>query len=139
MSNAKPFEVKISLSPYAVSSLLCAALEGGSNYWYEIVEYEFPEGITLDDFRKGGRFADPEWYWHPAQIIPLQEGCSVVITDIEDDTERWRLNRAAITRGIVTMSQKYPRHWKNVGTSEEDAETGDVFLQCCLLGEIVYG
>jgi len=37
------------------------------------------------------------------------------------------------------MAEKYPRHFANFAQEAEDAETGDVFIQCCVLGEIVYG
>jgi len=37
------------------------------------------------------------------------------------------------------MAEKYPRHFHNFLEENDDAETGDVFIQCCLFGEIVYG
>jgi len=122
--------------------LLCSALEGGSNYWYMHVRNEFPPGVTYADFREGGRLTLAE-YWHPLELIPFVEGCAIFITteaagDEGDTTER-RLDRAALLRGIEIMAAKYPRHFANVVSENDDAETGDVFLQCCLFGEIVYG
>ena len=37
------------------------------------------------------------------------------------------------------MADKFPRHFANILNENDDAETGDVFLQCCLWGDIVYG
>jgi pimeloyl-ACP methyl ester carboxylesterase len=37
------------------------------------------------------------------------------------------------------MPQVAPEHWADFLTENEDAETGDVFVQLCLLGEVVYG
>ena len=130
------------ISDDRLRGLLCSALEGGSNYWYMHVRNEFPPGVTYADFRKGGRFTLAE-YWHPLELIPFIEGCAVIITteaagDEGDNTER-RLDRAALLRGIEIMAEKYPRHFANVVSENDDAETGDVFLQCCLFGEIVYG
>jgi hypothetical protein len=32
-----------------------------------------------------------------------------------------------------------PRHFADVLNENDDAGTGDVFLQCCLFGEIIFG
>lgn len=37
------------------------------------------------------------------------------------------------------MPVKYPRHWADVLAENDDATTGDVFLQCCLFGECIFG
>lgn len=37
------------------------------------------------------------------------------------------------------MAEKWPRHFGNFISENEDAETGDVFIQLALLGDIVYG
>jgi hypothetical protein len=37
------------------------------------------------------------------------------------------------------MVEKYPRHYADFKDGDEDASTGDVFLQCCIFGEVVYG
>jgi len=123
--------------------LLTGAFEGGSNYWYMIEEYKFPEGVTYADFREGGRFTDPEDYWHPATIIPFHKGCAVVISDREadpdNDKERWTLDRPALIRGWNVMRDKFPRHYADAISENDDADTADVYLQCCLFGDLVYG
>lgn len=133
---------KVRVSDEALRGLLCSALEGGSNYWYMHTRSEFADGLRYDDFREGGKCALAE-YWHPLELIPFVEGCALIITteaagDEGDKTER-RLDRAALLRGIQIMAEKYPRHFANVQTEDYDAETGDVYLQCCLFDEIVYG
>jgi hypothetical protein len=37
------------------------------------------------------------------------------------------------------MQEQYPRHFSNFISENYDAETGDVFLQCCLLGKVKFG
>lgn len=44
-----------------------------------------------------------------------------------------------VGRGLQVMAEKYPRHFGNLISDNDDAETGDVLLQCSVLGEIVYG
>lgn len=132
----------IQVSDEKLRGLLCSAFEGGSNYWYMHTRNEFPPGVNYSDFREGGRFTLAE-YWHPLELIPFVDGCALIITTeaagADGDKTEYRLDRAALARGINVMALKYPRHFANVTTENADAETGDVFLQCCLFGEIVYG
>lgn len=49
------------------------------------------------------------------------------------------LTRKKLLKGLGVMAQKYPRHYGNWLAGQDDAETGDVFIQCALFGEIVFG
>jgi len=46
---------------------------------------------------------------------------------------------AEILSGFQIMAEKYPRHWNDFFIENEDSITADVWLQCVVLGEIVYG
>ena len=109
-----------------VQDLLCCALEGGSNYWYVITAYNYPEGHTRGDFE------------FPHLELPFRGG-SLSIADREDGEHLGVLDREACERGLQVMAEKYPQHYADFISENEDADTGDVFLQCALLGEIVYG
>ena len=127
------FEAKINVDPKRIADLLVCAFEGGSNYWYMIVDYIEPPGEV---FKSTG----DQVFKHCD--YPLSEGGGVVIKDIEDDDEdakTYTLNIETIKRGLAIMSAKYPNHFADFMNENDDAETGDVFLQCCLFGEIVYG
>lgn len=149
MKNTTNLDIKVhvpmTVKATVIGNLLCCAFEGGSNYWYEIDGYEFPDGISYEDFREGGRFTDPKNYFHPAQIIPLHAGCSVLIADRETEVEpgenrpHHSLDRDNLIRGLEVLAAKYPHHYSDILAENEDADTGDAYLQCCLFGEIVYG
>lgn len=49
------------------------------------------------------------------------------------------LNWHSIHKGLKIMAEKVPFHFGNFLNDAHDAITADIFLQCCLLGEIVYG
>lgn len=135
--------VGVNVSDDAIRSLLCSAFEGGSNYWYMIERYDLPAGHTLADYKPGGRFYTAKDYWHTSQIIPLCDGCAVIISDNSGESDKpagteYRLDRAAIDRGCAVMASKYPQHFADLISENDDATTGDVFIQCCLFGEVVY-
>lgn len=111
-----------------IQDLLCCALEGGSNYWYLITAFNYPKGQTKESL--GIEFQHLE--------LPFRGG-SITVADAEDPSVVRILDREAIARGLTAMEEKRPREWADFIGENEDAETGDVFLQLCLFGEVVYG
>lgn len=77
--------------------------------------------------------------------LPLTEDGAIYFKDKyeeedeEGSSEEFILDRAAVERGLTLMAQKYPHHFQNFVTEADDVIIGDVFLQCALLGEVVYG
>jgi hypothetical protein len=75
--------------------------------------------------------------------VPLTEGGKIVCTIQDEHTKGagviYVLDRAAITRGLVAMKEKAPRHFGDALADNDDATTGDVFLQLCLFDEVIYG
>jgi hypothetical protein len=125
--------VQTQISDERLKNLLCSALEGGSNYWYNILKY-----VIADN-------ADQSTIEFKHIDLPFIEGCGVMISDIEAEEdeegafEPVLLNREAMQKGLQIMADKYNWHFQNFMTENDDAETGDVFLQCSLFGEIVFG
>ena len=124
-------EVEITLT--RVADLLCCAFEGGSNYWYQIKLKKAPAEFA---FRYMPDLSDkPTSYTD----YPLNRGGYLIVGDIEGDMEDGLLDLGTIRYGLDTMAHKYPRHFQDLLNDNEDAITGDVFLQCCLWGEAIFG
>lgn len=119
-----------------ISSLLCSAFEGGTGYWLRELDYELADGVSIDDIRRDPE--DIDQYWHWTQLVPLEEGCRVTGHDIVDDKPVY-VDRERIERGLQLMATKTPKHWADWRTQSGDAITGDVFLQLCIFGEVIYG
>ncbi len=62
-----------------------------------------------------------------------------MVGDSEGDMPDTLLDLGTIRLGLQTMADKYPNHWHDFINDNEDATTGDVFLQCCLYGEVIFG
>ena len=124
-----------------VRDLLVTAFEGGSSYWY--ADLEPGRKPTSPDTTKYGA-------WHA--VYPTTGG-SVTFADAEDayhgsdgkpfvstDAKgRYLLDATAIKRGFSAMSDAYPLRFAHWQTEDDDAEDADVFLQCCIFGEVIYG
>jgi hypothetical protein len=123
-----------------VRNLLCTAFEGGACCWLVIKRRYFAPGITCEDFREDGKFQTPGDYFHPDELIPTVDYCGLIVgTNDDDDEKEYDLNVSALRDGLQRMADKQPRHWQDFIEENEDAGTGDVFLQLCLFNEVVYG
>lgn len=129
-------QIKTTVSLKRISDLLCSALEGGSNYWYEIVEQIKPPKL---EFRSNPDLGDGNF---PHIDYPLNKGGALIIRSLEEPRKHAkRLDLASIERGLTLWanSTDYAHHWGDFLKENDDAITGDVFLQFCLFGEVLYG
>lgn len=107
-----------------VEDLLCAAFEGGIGYW----------AMVADE----GPWPLAEW----RHQLPAR-GSWVRLSD--STGEGWpeaptsTLDGKALERGLQVMADKYPKHWSDFIAENEDSDTGNVFVQCCIFGEVVFG
>jgi len=72
-------------------------------------------------------------FWHEAPIYGL------ALAIHHDRDQKVTLDRAALCRGITVMKEKYPKHWQAFTIENEDVMRSDVFVQCCVFGEAIYG
>jgi len=139
-------KVEIDIYDSRVLELLTCAIEGGSNYWCAIKTYKTnsqligQKQINVDGVMLSRCLA-----------LPFIPDCAVLFCDATgEDTgpdEPWVLDYPALQRGLrlLLMSRTKDgkiiptRHTEAFLSENEDAETGDVFLQLCLFGEIVFG
>lgn len=122
----QPFAVPYQLDAQRVADTLCCGLEGGTGYWAQI-----------DNVKGPGYHADK------CEEIAAGRG-HLLITELESGEDgkpdaQHKLDRAALLRGLEIMAREYPRHFAAIIEENEDAETGDVLMQCALLGKIIYG
>ena len=124
-------DTKVEIPDQRLQDLLCCAFEGGSNYWYEITSFNYPPGQTKQSL--GIEF--------PHLEVPLLEGGSLKIVNFEengDQPEALLLNRETIKEGLKVMAELYPERMAEFLAENEDAITGDCFLQCCLYGKVIF-
>ncbi len=120
--------VKVKIDNQRLKDLLCCALEGGSNYWYTITSYNYPPGET----------AETSTLEYPHLELPFKGG-GIIIEDQFDDFPEKELDMEAIEQGIQLLEKLYPGLFNDFMQENEDATTGDIFLQLCLYGEVIYG
>ena len=107
-----------------LNDLLVTAFEGGITYWCSGIE----------------RAADTiESKALPYHSDALLAGARLSLTVFDDEEASYPLDLHDCAAGLVTMSTKYPKHFADFLAENEDATTADVFIQCCIFGELIYG
>jgi hypothetical protein len=116
---------------------LVAALEGGSNYWYNF-DYEANEIINsvpqleTDDACFVDTFVWKLW-------SALKAGKEIPVSDIETGEVLGNLSIASIERGEETMLKDYVQDFADILSGNDDAGTGDIWFQLAVMNDIVYG
>ena len=114
------FTAKQAITRETIESLIMSAIEGGSNYWYRI------ESDTNGDYLKQA-FTD--------QGLTIS---NFMVQD-EDEAKSGVLNPASMQRALDLMPGKYNHILADIISGNEDAISGDVFLQLAVFGECIYG
>jgi hypothetical protein len=116
--------VKVTVTWQQVEDQLCAAWEGGSSYWLQC---------------HGVRPPVPE---HQGKVQQRYQNAlypgGAALCRIDGEGDEIELTREKLIAGLQVFADKCPRLFAQMRADEGDANTGDCFLQCCLLGEIVY-
>lgn len=126
--------VALEVKESRIADLICEGLECGS-----LASFGFSgfHGTTKAKAWRG----EGGWESFFGHINPaLTKGAYVVLFERHHDKQRWRrLDLKAIERGLQIMATHHSKHFSDWMNETDDAITGDVFLQCALLGEVVYG
>jgi hypothetical protein len=138
-----------------IIDLFVTSLEGGSNYWYYM---DLPDNIKTygqstseavgEYILQGGEiyFYDVEEYENV--VRNKKKGEYNIQGDLIDqksykedldDTYLGYVDMDKVLESIPIIKKDYPEIWERILLEQADAGDADVFLQLCVMGEVVYG
>lgn len=119
-----------------ISDLLCSAFDPGHEstaYWCTAKRKTAPKKCEYKDkVRPQGNW---EYWLHE---VPMNPGGSLLLTDSEDGDKQYTITPSVLQRGLECMAAKYPYHFSHIVSGDTDGTTADVFVQCCVFGEVRY-
>jgi hypothetical protein len=137
IENGMKITVDIVIARKQIAYLLTTAFEGGIGYWCPRQEFRYREPKAWEPVLDEGDEKPERW---KAYDYPLLPGGSVTFFADEDaPVKKCVLNLETIAKGLQVMASKHSWHFNNFLNDNADAETGDVFVQCCVFGDVVYG
>jgi hypothetical protein len=129
-------KITIDLTQEMFENVIVTALEGGSNYWYEINVDEFRSKLPI----KAGRYnALTEKI---AKALFTDPTFEMKVYDIENPEEVLGIvTQASMVKAFEIASKNYVTQFGNI-TNEDgdyDADDADVLFQLAVMGEVVFG
>lgn len=120
-----------------ITNSLIGAFEGGSTYWLRQIEYV--EGSATGTEYDNPKYAD-EHFWNDGGRATLTyDNPEPPESDDDGDQASKEVGMAEFKVGLAVMAAKCARHFGDLVAENDDAVTHDVFIQCVLFGDVVYG
>ena len=138
-----------------IIDLFVTSLEGGSNYWYymdlpdniktygqstseAVGEYILPGGeiyfYDVEEYENVVRNKKKGEYNIQGDLIDQK-----AYKEDLDDTYLGYVDMDKVLESIPIIKKDYPEIWERILLEQADAGDADVFLQLCVMGEVVYG
>jgi len=127
LESKETINVTIPIKLYDIECLLIEAFEQSSTYWIHSIKKPANGKTAVENVMSGGSVT----------IYVLDESNGRKM-ELNGKTE-FTLNPKAIEAGITVMAEKWPRHLADILIENPDATTSDVFLQCALFQDIIFG
>jgi len=138
-----------------IIDLFVTALEGGSNYWYYV---DIPKNIKSFGDTKSEAIGEYILQGNKVNFYDYEERLEVMkrynkgeyniqgdvvnqkeFTEDLEETYLGYVDMNKILETITILKKDYPEVWENILLEQADAGDADVFLQLCVMGEVVYG
>lgn len=113
---------------------------------------EWPVIKAFKSDSEAGLFDDCE-YCESKWAIALLKGKGIMVYDCYDENIDYEMGDISefpksakhhitikdVEKGLKLMRDQYPRDWADLVEEEDDLNTGDIFLQLAVFGEVIYG
>lgn len=119
-------QVNISIKDETIISLISDMLIG-ANYWAYVKDSCLDTLYNSYPELRGEYYEETIFNW-------IKNGGIIVIVDEEAEAE-YSVGLPEVKNALAIIAELFPRHFLDIITENDDATTGDVFLQCCCFPE----
>lgn len=119
-------QVNISIKDETIITLISDMLIG-ANYWAYVKDSCLDTLYNSYPELRGKYYEETIFNW-------IKNGGIIVIVDEEAEAE-YSVGLPEIKNAIALIVELFPQHFLDIVTENDDATTGDVFLQCCCFPE----
>jgi len=116
------------------ADIIITALEGGSNYWYQLIDEDYRDKLppkTVERQSLSERIAYA-LYTDPKFELPVY--------DVEEPDELLgKVTQESMYRAFELAKIDYPDAYENIMEEQYDASDADILFQLATMGELVFG
>lgn len=125
--------VKVGITYEMFEDWIVTALEGGSNYWYWLMDDAIPKSC-LEKYKDDNL---------PLSIIFCKaiwmDKIAIEIHDIETNEPLGKIDMKSVKKALETICSEHQSIFHSLMNQQYDAVDADVFFQYCVMGEITFG
>ena len=121
-------QIEIDVTPQRIADLVCTGIEGGEvNHWLYYFRNRSP--------------CNPEVWYSTAEFWAQNRiTIEVAYDDGKSDQAVIKLiTDRDVEAAMKKFAEQHPTHFRDFLDENEDAYTGDTFLQLLILGDVIYG
>ena len=118
------------------------AIEGGINYWAEIVAYKWDRAKWYAEIIERGAGPDSTPGRHRIDREVIRRGMQVLASETDESREANRIDHGSLHAKLsFALATVVASGFTMIGALEDllDADTADMVVQAGLFGEVVYG
>ena len=126
--------------------LFITALEGGSNHWYYIKHIPRDVSYAMNHLGSSGSDAIANYlmdggkiYFYDIEEVDIHDDSDALSVEDDDKGYLGYVDIDNILEGITILKRDYDDIYERILDEQYDANDADVFLQLCVMGEVVYG
>lgn len=131
-------KVELNIDDKRLHDVFCNAMYATRDFLVVQEEWDKIDEHWNSPLNKDVREAHPDPYIERKMWAYIEAGKSIAFYD-EYQEQFCELSWHRVAEGTAKMAKDYDWHFMNIITEDDDAITADVWLQCVLLGEVVYG
>jgi hypothetical protein len=142
----KSDNLKKNLSKEDLIDLFITALEGGSNYWYYIKHIPDDVKYAIEHLGSSGSEAITNYildggkiYFYDIEEVDVHDDTDALSVEDDDKGYLGYVDLDTILEAITILKRDYIDSYHNILDDSYDANDADIFLQLCVMGEVVYG
>ena len=131
-------KVELTIQDERLHDIFCNAMYSSRDLLVVEEEWDKINEHWNSPLNKDVRELPPDPYIERKMWAYIEAGKSIAFYD-EYQEQFCELSWQRVVDGTNKMAKSYDWHFMNIITEDDDAITADVWLQCVLLGEVVYG
>jgi len=131
-------KVELNIQDERLHDIFCNAMYSSRDFLVVEEEWDKINEHWNSPLNKDVRELHPDPYIERKMWAYIEAGKSIAFFD-EYQEQFCELSWQRVVDGTNKMAKSYDWHFMNITTENDDAITADVWLQCVLLGEVVYG
>jgi hypothetical protein len=134
--------IEVDVPARRIADMMVSAIEGNDMVasWCDAINLDETIFQGIKGFREGtSLWYDTELLFSESYRHNLKFTVTEVVDEATGETKDHIVTGDDVAKGLVVMARSFSRHFGDLMNEEDDNTTSDVFLQCVVFKDVIYG